>query len=76
MEIKDSQRRAAKGVIGIVLLLIISVLTPGAQGQQKIYDDNNENKLQEEIVFFLNFARDIIYKNLKKAGVDPASLVK
>jgi len=35
----------------------------------KIWDDNNENTLQKEIVDFLTFMRDLIYKELKKAGV-------
>ena len=38
--------------------------------QQKIYDDNNENGMQKEIVSFLNFMRDVIPKDMKKAGVE------
>ncbi len=38
--------------------------------QQKIFDDNNQNDMQKEIVDFLTFARDMIHKNMKKAGVE------
>jgi photosystem II stability/assembly factor-like uncharacterized protein len=42
MEIKDSQRRAPKRAISILLfftICIFCILTAGVQGQQKIYDD-------------------------------------
>jgi len=36
----------------------------------KIFDDNNENTLQKEIVDFLTFMKDLVFKNLKKAGLE------
>lgn len=42
----------------------------------KIFDDNNENTLQKEIVDFLQFMSDYIQKNLKKVGVEQKAVDK
>ncbi len=44
--------------------------------EQKIFDDNNENTLQKEIVDFLGFMKDLVYKNLKKAGLEHKAIDK
>ncbi len=38
--------------------------------EKKIWDDNNENTLQKEIVDFLEFMQGHIYEKLKKAGFE------